>query len=211
MSTFLITGHGRSGTMFLARLMDQSPTWTVQHEPHPRVLVTRPGQVQKRFDTARGNYGEVNSLLRKVAMDLVVDELGVVLRNPRDITLSFYNKSIRDRRPYAHRLRAFVDGFKQVAALPDAGVPVIWFEDMIHSAAYRSAVLSYFGVRDVPGEKIVDAGPVNQLKSHERVAKTFDELPELILDNYAKHVQWFEDRFYAETRPANINCVVQEP
>ena len=44
--SFLITGFGRSGTSFLSAVLNQSPTWTVMHEP-------RGSTDEKRFKRGR--------------------------------------------------------------------------------------------------------------------------------------------------------------
>ncbi len=46
-------------------------------------------QVNDRFD--RDNYGEVNSFLRYILLDLGVKKKGVIRRNPADVFISICN------------------------------------------------------------------------------------------------------------------------
>jgi hypothetical protein len=80
---FFIVGHGRSGTNWLAELLDLAPDAQVEHEPYELDTVAAPrARVDRDFAEdyalrlrlphlralarARGRYGEVNSRLRHI-------------------------------------------------------------------------------------------------------------------------------------------------
>jgi len=86
---FFITGHGRSGTLWLAQTLDRDPAVTVHHEPLPRFDASRYGKVyagemdaldyvQSRIPRMQSiwqrfpdrGYAEVNSYLRYVVPEL---------------------------------------------------------------------------------------------------------------------------------------------
>ncbi len=89
MNTFLITGFGRSGTTFLANVLNKSPSYTVKHEHlsdlkchndgDPGVLQQGKAylykkecpnhittKISKEFNK-RENYGQVNGFFREIA------------------------------------------------------------------------------------------------------------------------------------------------
>ena len=89
-SNFVITGWGRSGTMFLADLLNMSEKWNVIHEyPGDRVYNDAKG-VAPRFD--QDYYGEVNSYLRRILDDLPVKKKALILRDPLDVWISVSNR-----------------------------------------------------------------------------------------------------------------------
>lgn len=129
-NTFAITGMGRSGTKFLSNVLNQPP-FTVKHEPVPgfRPVV----EVQNRFDR-QDFYGEVNSYLRFQLLALDVDYRAVILRDPRDIFQSMYNRG----KPKLDHLN---DSLYALDGLVRAGVPVISFSCMTQDQRYLQKVL----------------------------------------------------------------------
>ena len=87
---FLITAMGRSGTSFLSRLMNRSPTWNVAHEP-----VGRRDSLEKFNHRLRDHYGEVNSFTRFFFHAVKVSKKGVLIRDPMLIARSAYNRPVR--------------------------------------------------------------------------------------------------------------------
>ena len=79
---FLISGSGRSGTKFLANLMNKSEVWSVKHEPPPAGIENYTSsesiwQTYKRFEL--DHYGEVNSYLRKILIHFPVNKKGLLM------------------------------------------------------------------------------------------------------------------------------------
>ena len=148
MSTFLVTGMGRSGTKFLTNLLNRSPSWTVRHEPGGLADFGRPASaIQARFSGAC-KYGEVNSVIRHQAPDLEVDVKAVLLRDPRDVWLSMANR--RDRRDW----NATLDEYERTAAtlqrLVLAGAFVIDFHAITHRVTAVQDVAARLGIEDLP-------------------------------------------------------------
>lgn len=176
MDNFLVTGCGRSGTKFLARTMNRSPSWSVHHERAPYSLTPCIPEVQQRFERPR--YGEVNSLLRMIAPHLKVARRAVILRQPEDILLSFFNKAARDGRNWRNFIEHLVEMFSVVAGLVKSGFQVIRFAEMTTCPDYlRSTCESLMGAPidfEISKESLA---PINALKERERFATSFDDLP----------------------------------
>ena len=151
--SFLITGCGRSGTKFLAHMLNRSSTWTVLHEPDGGKYVEMmenggiiPEAVKERF--RRPFYGEVNSRLRWIASSLQVAKLGVILRNPKDIWLSIANR----RNPHkwhesCQRLRKSHKIVLELASREE--VYTISFNSMTTNPLYLRQIANFFGILDV--------------------------------------------------------------
>ena len=146
---FLITGTGRSGTLFLATIMNRSETWTVAHEPKPRFRPRRNlERIRQRFD--RDDYGEVNSYLCRVLFDLEVAKKGVIRRNPADLFLSICNwkreflSTLDVRLPQLRECLVIVD-----RALERDDIRTIVFERMVSDIDYLRDLFAEFGIDDV--------------------------------------------------------------
>lgn len=137
MRRFLVTGMGRSGTMWLSRVLGTAPGWRVLHEPAGKADAL-PGQVeriQERFDDATEPYGEVNSHLRHHACNVRVDAYGLLLRDPAEVWVSIANR--KPERLWAHLLadyEASVDAFFQLARRN--GAVVIDFHRAVRNPRY---------------------------------------------------------------------------
>lgn len=118
MKPFLITGMGRSGTKFIANALNQSKEWEVAHEHSndDKYLLPNAKTPIERF---RENYGEVNSMLRKVAPKL--SDLGVnvilLVRDPKYIARSVLQSRSNKREDWKKILRLIRPGIEQVARL----------------------------------------------------------------------------------------------
>jgi hypothetical protein len=143
--SFAISGFGRSGTKWLAELMNRSPSWTVRHEPsaeyHRDVLAGRFAEAK-----AQGPYGEVNSYLLFALVELPVDRRGVIVRDPFDICVSAANRG--------HAMtQAFIDHLASSLATIDLaierGADAISFPRMTTDLAYLTDVMRTFGVNNV--------------------------------------------------------------
>ncbi len=204
---FLITGMGRSGTKFLATIMNKSPVWTVEHEPpgsEPWVALeeAHPFEVppledlQARFN--RDKYGEVNSYLRYVIHDLDVASKGVLLRNPRDIALSAYNRKYDEfasgKDPPEAQIQRVNAALKAVDRCVEAGMFVIRFERMVGDRDYLQQVLEEFGVDDYRvTEKDVNRriNPNPKVRFH-RFAEIKDDYRSLVVSE----LEWFRQKYY---------------
>ena len=173
---FCISSMGRSGTKFLSKVLNQSRTWTVLHEPHDKhtcglIYKDRLHLIQHRINNEK--YGEVNSFLRMILKDLNVTKKGVITRDPRHIHISSYNKrkGILDDLYY----RQMTETFIMLDELLSSGIIRIRFEIMIKNPIYLTAIANYFNIEDIrytigTCRKRVNARP-------NKLVKIFDELP----------------------------------
>ena len=89
MSNFVITSMGRSGTKFLAFMLNKSKIWDVKHEVD-KTLEFDASKVNLRFQ--KENYGEVSSFLRYILNEIEVEKKGVIIRDPRHVLVSTFNR-----------------------------------------------------------------------------------------------------------------------
>lgn len=154
MNNFLITGMGCSGTRRLQKLMNISHKWQVRHEtkgdykytktiPNKRNLM----QVQKRFEKEEENYGEVNWRLLLLSEYLHVKKMGLIIRNPIEIWLSFCNE--RKGAPIGHMI-SYRYFFCKLANLAESGsYQIISFARSITEKQYLTNLFFEFDIDDV--------------------------------------------------------------
>lgn len=187
---FAITGHGRSGTKFLAREMNRSPTWNVIHEPNEDLHLD---SIAKRFkNSGRSNYGEVNSFLLYTFRDLPVDMRGVLIRDPLDIAVSVVNCG----HPVS---KISCDYLASSMALIDAAiesckgdVQLIRFRDLVSDLAYLKRVVNAFGIMDIPDDELT-LSVVNE--SAKSVAYAFSDLSRHDRGMIERPVRWFREKY----------------
>lgn len=188
MSSFIITGHGRSGTMFLARELSKSPTWEVRHEPTAEMDKRA---IQRRFERHEGlgqNYGEVNSFLLYCFRDVGVDRLAVIIRDPLEIATSMANKG--------HPVTAtFCDHLAASCALIDAaigpGVKVISFRSMTTTISGLQTAADAVGITDLPRDRLC-------LDAANESSKTFRFFADLSRPDQGaieRSVRWFREKY----------------
>jgi hypothetical protein len=175
---FLISGSGRSGTRFLANLMDKSEVWFVEHEPGAAGIehyttAESIGKTYRRFE--RHRYGEVNSMLRRILIHFPVKKKGVLIRNPYDIYLSIANRRGVERK----YLDEFIEslGLISYALSKDKKMKKIMFERLISDVDYAQDILRFFGINDVVVTEEDIKIKVNQTEEENKKYKTIKDLP----------------------------------
>jgi hypothetical protein len=178
---FLISGSGRSGTRFLANLMDRSEIWTVKHEPGAAGIKNYTsaesiGQTYERFEWDGDHYGEVNSMLRRIFIHFPVRKKGLLIRNPYDIYLSIANRKQNTKRQF---LDEFIEslGIISYALDKDKKIKKIEFEKIITDADYAQSILNHFGILDVEVTDKDVATKINYTKEENKKYKTIKDLP----------------------------------
>ena len=160
--SFLVTAYGRSGTTFLARMMNRSKVWDVRHEPrgswdagthpvghrmpnhHGRPRKRMPVGIQQAFDAP--HYGEVNSYLRYWFRLIDGVRRGIIIRDPRDVVVSVAN---RHPLPGPH-IEDFVHCWWELLRWSfRASVLQIDFRRMTEDPQYLDGVLRHFDITDV--------------------------------------------------------------
>jgi len=180
-------------------MMNKSAKWCVRHEPHialgKSVLVIDPAMVAKRF--ARPFYGEVNGLLRHVLMYLPVQQRGVILRDPRDILLSAYNK----RTFKMVHVDLIALGYRALDdALRTDSVIAIRFERMTTSVRYLQWVLKAFGIEDVTPTQADLAKKINT-SGRSRAAR-YENIASSVRRRYEAQTNWYREKYYGSSQAA---------
>jgi len=167
MNRFLITACGRSGTKFLADLMNQSKIWTVNHEPDAQwyqrkriTQETRPLLQLASYSRFANTiyYGEVNSLMRlliipkknsnvKRVNDFPVDKKGIILRNPYELFLSTINR--RNSEKWDECLYNLENDLDIIEWCVKQKFRKIRFSKMVSDTVYTQELLRDFGINDV--------------------------------------------------------------
>lgn len=167
--TFFITGLGRSGTSFLAKLMGRSKSYNVVHEWHLPILGFEDSRLRNfpihRFAGARcpfGNlrkgYGEVNSYLRfsldyrKEGLERLVPIKGIIFRDPRDVISSTMNRSgmvPNDFSKVCDRVMRMYWNLQAIVHIGTGNYKVIEFDRLVGDVQYALDVLAAFGIHDV--------------------------------------------------------------
>ena len=178
---FAITGHGRSGTKYLARVLNMSPTWTVLHEPGGNQKKIE--DIQPRFEVV-DQYGEVNSYLRWSFKQLEVERRGVIIRDPREIILSWINRNYYsepelrlDDEKIGQLFKVHDEAFELVDRWARAKpIMVICFDWMVTEKCYLQDIAKYMGIDDLDLNDFDPEVKINRNPHHH--FPTFHDLPD---------------------------------
>lgn len=183
--------------------MNQSKKWMVRHEPgkfgdgpetwHGHPLVADPKMVAARF-CRRKYYGEVNSYLRHVLLELPVGRRGVILRDPRDILVSAIRWTGVQGMSQG-RMDVIAVGYLALdRALQDTAVVPIRFEKMTTSVGYLQNVLGTFGIEDVRVSKETLVRKINA--SRNDGIGGYADIPGAARRYYEAQTGWYQEKYY---------------
>lgn len=198
---FIISGYGRSGTVFLTSLCNLSNQWKVFHEYHVNnkfsdsLLGNEPvendclnysktflDKIEHRL--SQDFIGNINGYLRYSLKHFNnVKYIGAIFRDPRDIMLSIANK-YSDKNKwlfYAAELLYYCKWF-QTNIRSNPTYHIIDFRNMTTDRSYTNLVLNDMGVIDV---NITDEVFKKINSSGKLVCPTYKDLP--------KEVRWIID------------------
>lgn len=151
-SKFAITGMGRSGTMWLAKVLNTSPTWEVEHEE----TISEPWgsrRVDMLLAAEDRNFGIVNSYLRwNFTAIKLARYRGVIVRDPMEIHASMVARG----RP---RLDHLIDSMYVLDGIIRGGVKPISFFRMVQDEDYLRRAIHW--IEDFEYSR----NPVNSSKS----------------------------------------------
>ena len=196
MKSFLVVGLFRSGTLFLARTLNLSPTWTVKQEAK---IDKGLKPLQKRLK--RDHYGEVNMYATRHINDIVVPKKAVIVRDVGKVMLSYFNKRWiseckRVGRPKAKKfMQDTIDGVNiKLNAMDGAiehGIRLVQFTEMTTDLAYIRTLAKQMGVEDVPWGKVDITRKINAR------AYNFDSLKETPswFQDAVEDMKWFTDKW----------------
>ncbi len=189
---FMVTGHGRSGTMFLARTLNLSPTWSVDHEALApsgpassvahRDLIT-PDMVKAWFNSKSGNYGMVNGYMRTHGHHAPVDIKAIILRCPFEVALSVHNRG-----NWENFLKCCEHDYRRLDWMAKLSDFVTFkFHDMFKMDTFQE-IAAKLGVTDCPVTQGILDRKVNQGRG------SWKKLP---VDRIAavKKLSWFKDEW----------------
>lgn len=183
-NSFLITCHGRSGSKFLATLMNRSRSWTVTHEASVGDATLE--KIQNRFD--RDLYGDVSGHHRFHFRELRVKKRGIILRNPRDIFLSCYNRGYSYERLMKSMERINWSWLHLNKWLQrDTSIRKIEFTKMTTDLNYVSEVCVFFGVKDIDFTSIDLSHKINTNKKELHRCDSFELLPSDIQERWKSY------------------------
>tara|TARA_R110000796_G_scaffold52485_8_gene123658 strand:+ start:787 stop:1395 length:609 start_codon:yes stop_codon:yes gene_type:complete len=174
LNNFFITGYGRSGTTFLAKMMNKSKQWTVNHEArgYADTSINNIVNIKQAFKTPF--YGEVNNYLRNYIHDIEVDKIGVITRDTQDIFLSMANR--KEIGELKWRINGVHEMYTKILPNIPANTYIIEFEKMTNDKEYLKQIFFDFGITDIDMEEINLEKKVNS--STGKWYNTWDELPE---------------------------------
>ena len=171
MPTFLVVCKGRSGSKWLARELNRSPSWRVKHEGD--------GQFKHRH-----RYGEVNGYLRYVAKKVPVDRLGVIVRDPLKIARSAFYRTPHFWNRFIHILKPDLVILDELLEMPST--VMIKFSHMVTNPVYLTRVAAKLGIDDL-FEDAVDRSRCNSSPA--------GELTKNQVLQVQRHSQWFIDKW----------------
>ena len=168
---FLLTGTGRSGTLFLAKTLNRSQKWEVKHEsPYDHRYIDNhhdlaADELKDRFRETY--YGEVNSQLRTIAPAL--NRRGVrvyfTVRHPMDIIKSVHTARGRSKDEFEDTLYEVLPSLTAIFLLKLIGFRYFKFEKFTTDKYYFLEMMNELGVDDLSisdvnlKEKINSNGP----------------------------------------------------
>lgn len=167
--TFFITSTGRSGTAFLAKLLNRSRQYHVVHEWHIPRTRFQDGHLTRfplfRFVLARRplgkwrkGYGEVNSYLRKVTSltaegpERFIERRAVILRDPRDVIASGMNRQGKTKQDFELLCNMAIQAYARVIQLlnhPTLHYDSFEFDRMTTDLAYLQSLIDWTGITDL--------------------------------------------------------------
>lgn len=216
--SFLITGMGRSGTKFLATMLNRSPSWTVEHETQadrgrwrhtPRYDRAAHLAATMHYWQRHGHasYGQVNSSVRFLLPDHPADVKAVIIRHPRDIVLSTVN---RDPGRWLNRRGANVltchvnDALIAIDRYVKQGHYAFWFERFTREPAHVESIARLMGIDDLPAADVDVDMKVNARPVH---FETWADLP-AEARRACGIVDWFAATYY-DGAPTGADAVAE--
>ncbi len=174
MKNFYITGFGRSGTTFLAKMMNKSNKWTVNHEARGYDDMSKDNIIAITNTFQKPYYGEVNNYLRKYIGKIPMCKVGIITRDTQDIFLSMANR--RQIGELKWRINGLHEMYTQILPKWQDKVYMIEFDKLTSDKDYLQQVFLDFGIDDIDMDTINLKSKVNG--STGKWYNTWDELPD---------------------------------
>jgi hypothetical protein len=192
--SFAITGLARSGTKWLSKQLDLSPSHEVHHEyPEDRAMMRHADYcalVEKRFRHHGNGYGEVSTyLLYAMGHSAIpVDYRAIVYRNPVNVILSLCNKvpaRHNELKTLIQRVDYELHILDMIAKKFPSQADIVYFEDLIDPGKKAvEALAERMGIIDMTAPNYQ---PINQT----RIRRFTSIEPEQL-----EPLEWFMVRHY---------------
>lgn len=177
--TFLITSTCRTGTKWLAWLMNYSSQWEVVHElPYEE----------------RDHFGIIDCNQAIKYQQHRWSKIGVIFRDMREQIVSHFNHHVdTGKHPWGYidflreKYGAYVHGLDR---LLEEGAQFIHY-NRFNDLHYVNQIMRDFGIHDFQAEQKHLDTKVNQAKM---IAKSYDELPRVVRQVAEQHF-WYQEKY----------------
>lgn len=189
--SILITGHGRSGTLYLATMLNRSPSWTIEHEPQTNIHnMLNCAQHAKRF--RKSHYGEVNGFLRYCLNAIPAEKKAIILRHPFELVASVYSLHKDDHHVTLTRIANWCKLAHGYAA---QGLPLFYFERFTTDYRELERLAHTVGITDLEPKPEWTREKINTRPN--RIP--WEDLPKPVTKWARSSLQWFVDHYYGGT------------
>lgn len=187
-NTFFITGLGRSGTAFLASVLNRSEKYKVVHEywkedwwrknirtfPVHRFMSNKT-KVLDAFTRRKHiiGYGEVNSHLRhtidpyKAGFEAMIGKRALIIRNPKDLissAMNRHNRTIEDFEDVCNRVLKEYARIITFKNHPSLRYEVFDFEKATSDLKYLQGIVEWAGIPDLHVDEEIISKKINASK-----------------------------------------------
>lgn len=182
MASFLITGHGRSGTTWCARELNRSMKWLITHEGFTHGVLDS----SEKYPMLDDYRGDVDSRCRLVALDILdegkVEKLAVILRDPTDIIMSALGRNNPEAfAQITTSMQKDLHALDLIAS--DPRVHVVKFTDLVTWPGL-SKMARFLAIDDMPS--CIDTSPAN--------GPTREFMPESQVKRFQNKFKWFTEK-----------------
>jgi hypothetical protein len=206
MKNFDIAGVPRSGSHFLAEVLNTSQKWTVVPE-HPDDFGKKSKKNTKQqhlWITAvndrlnKDYYGEVSPQHLKVLSQINVEKKVCVYRHPYDFLLSTFNRRNSYAADFGYAFNQwYMPFYTLIDKYIEEGMYSFKFEEMIKKVEIIQNLCDYLEIDDIDFSSIDLTYKVNSAESHKQPIKW--KALTMITDNQfekLKKLDWFCDKYY---------------
>ncbi len=189
--TAFICGTGASGTNFLAYILQNNTDFIVLHEPK--------ASLQFLFDIVdKGKYAIINKAAKRRfdAFNIKTINKFVIMRHPREVTVSFYNRR-RGNPPIPEK---FMAGMRATLnkvhnhILAHGKNGIIRFEKLVNDVDYANETVKHITGQHPNLSKDDLSKKINENPKDK--AKKLTDMEQEYIDYYNEHMSWFEEIYY---------------
>lgn len=178
--SFLVTGSTRSATLFLAKQLNRSLEWQVEHEPK-----------ETYWDSER--WGCVDSGVWASAKNCPCGQLAVLIRHPLRVYLSWMNIRGLEHRILKAKLRRFPQQMRFLDSLiADRAVHVFKFHEITTRPEAVVEGARVLGITDLSPNQIKVDKKIHVINRH---GYTMDDIPASDRARIEDRCGWFVEKY----------------